>query len=262
MRWLAFEISVPAVLLVVWWFASAGSTSIFFPPLRTIAEAFGDNWLFTRVGSDLVPSLLRLAAGFSLAALVGVTAGLVLGRSPMLARAVRPLLEFFRFIPPPVTAPIFIVLWGIGDTTKVLFIAFGVVWPVLMNSMDGARGVDRVQLDVTRVFGFSPWYRLWHLILKASAPRIFVGLRNGLAVGIIVMAVGEMLGSTNGVGYYVLFAQRTFAIPEMWAGMFMLGIVGYVLNVAFLAVERRALFWHRGAAPRATRKTTRKVATP
>lgn len=242
----ALEILVPTAVLLIWWVASAQSTSFFYPPLRTIADAFADNWLFERVGSDLVPSLVRLAVGFTLASIIGVAAGLALGRLPMLASLCRPLLEFFRFIPPPVTAPIFIVIFGIDDLTKILFIVFGVVWPVLLNAMDGAKSVDQIKLDAAMVYDFNRWQRFRHVIWPASLPRIFVGLRNGLAVGIIVMVVGEMLGSSNGVGYFVLEAQRTFQIPEMWAGMFMLGIVGYVLNLLFLAAERRTMYWYRG----------------
>ncbi|WP_069813390.1 ABC transporter permease [Streptomyces sp. TP-A0874] len=244
---LTLEISVPLALLALWWVLSEGSQSIFYPPLAAITEAFRDDWLFARVGSDLAPSLIRLGIGYGVASLLGIAAGLALGRIALLGRAFGPLLEFFRFIPPPVTAPIFIVIWGIGDLTKVFFIIFGVVWSVLMNTMDGARSVDRMQLEVAKVFHFPAWRRLLHVILPASLPRIFVGLRNGLAVGVVVMAVGEMVGSTNGIGYQVLDAQRSFEIPAMWASMFMLGIVGYLLNAAFLFIERRALFWYTGA---------------
>lgn len=242
----ALEISVPVLILVVWWFASANSTSFFYPSLHDILVAFKETWLPERLTSDLVPSLVRLAIGYSAASILGVTAGLILGRADLLASLCRPFLEFFRFIPPPVTAPIFVVIFGIDDLTKVLFIVFGVTWPVLMNAMDGARSVDSVQLDAATVLGFTRWQRFSQVIWPASLPRVFVGLRNGLAVGVIVMVVGEMLGSSDGVGYVVLESQRTFNIPVMWAGMLMLGLVGYLLNLVFLAVERRTMYWYRG----------------
>lgn len=242
----SLEILTPILILTLWWFASANSTSVFYPPLSTIGQAFADTWLPERLASDLVPSLVRLAIGFAAAAVLGIVIGLALGRAQLLASLCRPILEFFRFIPPPVTAPIFVVIFGIGDVTKVLFIVFGATWPILMNAMDGARAVDSVQLDAASVMGFSRWQRFRQVIWPASLPRIFTGLRNGLAVAVIVMVVGEMLGSTNGVGYLVLEAQRTFQVPQMWAGMLMLGIIGYLLNLLFLAVERRTLYWYRG----------------
>ncbi|MFI0370589.1 ABC transporter permease [Actinomadura sp. 1N219] len=254
---LALEIGVPVVLVGVWWAASAGSESFFFPPLPEILSALRDDWLSTRLTADLVPSLVRLAIGYAIAVAAGVAGGLVLGLAPKLARAFGPVLEFFRFVPPPVMAPVFIIVAGFGDPTKILFIAFGVVWPVLMNTMDGVAGADRVQSEVARAYGFTAAFRVRHVVLPAAMPRVFTGLRTGLAVGVIVMAVGEMVGSSDGVGYAVLDAQRGFAIPEMWAGMIMLGIVGYVLNLLLLLAERRVLFWYRDARETSGKESAR-----
>lgn len=243
LKLIALEAVVPIVLLLAWWFGSAGSTSVFYPPLKSIAEAFQLQWL-SGLSPDLVASLYRLGIGFGIAVVAGVGLGFVLAGSPRLNQAFGPVVEFARFLPPPVTAPIFIILWGIGDLAKIVFIVFGAIWPILMNTVDGARSVDDVKISTARVYGITGWRRLVHLTLPASGPRIAVGIRNGLAAGLITMAVGEMIGSSDGVGYVMLRAQQEFATPEMWSGMIMLGLLGYALNAILTIIEHRVLFWH------------------
>jgi ABC-type nitrate/sulfonate/bicarbonate transport system permease component len=136
---------------------------------------------------------------------------------------------------------------GVGDAMKVFIIAFVCVWPVLLNTMDGIGGIDHTLLDTARVYQISARDRILRVMLPAAAPQIFAGLRTSLSLSLILMVISEMVASTNGIGYFVLQSQRTFAIPEMWAGIVLLGILGYVLNFIFLLVERRVLRWHRGA---------------
>jgi ABC-type nitrate/sulfonate/bicarbonate transport system permease component len=97
------------------------------------------------------------------------------------------------------------------------------------------------------VYGVSRRDRVWRVMLPAASPQIFAGMRTSLSLALILMVISEMVASTNGIGYFVLQSQRTFAIPEMWSGILLLGILGYVLNGAFVLIERRVLRWHRGA---------------
>jgi len=244
---IALEIAVPVALLVVWGVWSAQAQTFYFPPLTDILEQFRDTWLFERVGSDVLPSLARLGAGYALAVLVGVLAGIPLGLSRTARRAASPLVEFLRAIPPPALLPPAIVLIGIGDTMKVLIIAFVCVWPVLLNTIDGITGIDPTLNDTARVYGVRGAGRLRRIVLPAASPQIFAGMRTSLSLAVILMVISEMVASTNGIGFFVLESQRSFAIPEMWSGILLLGILGYVLNLVFVGVERRVLAWHRGA---------------
>jgi ABC-type nitrate/sulfonate/bicarbonate transport system permease component len=237
------ELAVPAALLAAW----AVTTSYYLPPPTRIAEAFGDTWLFARVRSDVVPSLLRLAAGYVGAGVPAVGAGLLLSLVPWLRRAADPVVQFLRAIPPPVLLPLGILVLGVGDAMKVVIIAFVCVWPVLLNTMDGIAGVDPMLLDTARVYRLGARDRIVHLLLPAAAPQIFAGLRTSLSLSLILMVISEMVASTNGIGYFVLQSQRTFAIPEMWSGIALLSLLGYVLNQLFGLVERRVLRRHRGA---------------
>jgi ABC-type nitrate/sulfonate/bicarbonate transport system permease component len=130
---------------------------------------------------------------------------------------------------------------------KVFIIALVCLFPVLLNAIDGVRSIDPTFAETSRVYGIGGIDRLRYLTLPAAMPQIFAGMRTSLSLALILMVISEMVASTNGIGYFVLQSQRQFAIPEMWAGILLLGLLGYLLNVVFLLVERRVLRWHRGA---------------
>jgi ABC-type nitrate/sulfonate/bicarbonate transport system permease component len=171
----------------------------------------------------------------------------LIGSSGTVRRLTDPVVEFLRALPPPVLIPVAIALVGIGASMKVFVIAAGCVWPILLNTVDGVRGLDPALGETARVYGVGGWQRLRGITLPAASPRIFAGMRTALSLALILMVISEMEASTNGIGFFVLQSQRSFAIPEMWSGILLLGILGYVVNLAFVVVERRVLAWHRGA---------------
>ncbi|MCW2885117.1 MAG: hypothetical protein QOE54_3587 [Streptosporangiaceae bacterium] len=244
------------LLVVIWEIAARAVGDSYFPPPTKIVPAMRDLWfsgpathffLNSKAIDDFVPSLTHLFTGWLLASVVGIALGIALGRSRTASDYVDPLLQLGRAMPPPTLIPFFIIVFHLGATMQVATIAFGVVWPVLLNTIDGARAVDALQLDTAEVFGITGWQRLWRVILPAAAPKIFAGLRVSLSFAVILMVVSELIGGTTGIGAQLLTAQRTFALPEMWAGIVLLGILGYLLNEAFLLVEGRLLAWHAGA---------------
>ena len=243
----ALEVTVPIALLALWALWSASTDTFYFPPLTEILTTFEETWLFERVGSDVLPSLQRLGLGYAIAVVVAVAIGLPLGLSPLLRRATSPLVEFLRAIPPPALLPFAIVVLGVGNAGKVFLIAFVCVWPVLLNTIDGVTGIDPTLNETARVYGVSGRQRLLRIVLPAASPQIFAGMRTSLSLALILMVISEMVASTNGIGFFVLQSQRSFAIPEMWSGILLLGLLGYLLNLTFLLVERRVLAWHRGA---------------
>ena len=243
----ALEITVPLLLLVLWGLLSANSDTYYFPPLTDILQTFMDTWVFERVRSDVLPSLTRLALGYGIACVVAVATGLALGLSRPLRRATDPIVQFLRAIPPPALLPFGILVLGVGNAMKVFIIAFVCLWPVLLNTIDGVAGVDPTLRETARVYDIGPVDRVLRVTLPAAAPQIFAGMRTALSLALILMVISEMVASTNGIGYFVLQSQRSFAIPEMWSGILLLGILGYVLNAVFLLAERRVLRWHRGS---------------
>ncbi|WP_329205504.1 ABC transporter permease subunit [Streptomyces sp. NBC_00683] len=241
-----FALGLPAVLFAVWWVASDTSTQVYSPPLRTILTAFGDVWTGDRISADVLPSILRLLAGFSVAAVLGVAAGIVIGSYRRVRAATEPVLEFLRAVPPPVLVPVIMLFAGIGDTMKIFVIASGCVWPVLLNTVEGVRAVDPVLSETARAYGLRGGVRLRHLLLRSASPQIFTGLRQALSIGIILMVISEMFAASNGLGFAIVQFQRGFAIPEMWSGILLLGLLGFLLSVLLQLVERRALAWYHG----------------
>ena len=239
---------VPVAAVVAWFVLSAGSTNFFLPPLSDILSAFRRLWLFDRVGSDVVPSLVRLAIGYGLSVLLGVGLGLAMGLRPRLHDALNPFVQFLRSLPGPAIIPLAIVVLGLGSTMKVLVIVLTVTWPILLSTVDGVRSQEPAQLEAARAYGIGGRERLRRIVLPAASPRILAGMRTSLAIAIMLMVISEMVAATNGIGYFVLQSQRTFAVNDMWAGILLLGLLGIVLNGLFTLSERRALRWHRERA--------------
>ncbi|MCL8014884.1 ABC transporter permease subunit [Streptomyces sp. AS02] len=246
LRQALFAVALPFVLVATWWFASAGSTDAYTPPLRTILSAFGRVWTADRFADDVLPSVLRLAGGYLTAAAVGVSLGVVVGSYRRVRATVEPVLEFLRAVPPPVLVPVIMLFAGIGDGMKIVVIASGCVWPILLNTVEGVRAVDSVMADTARSYGVRGTARLRHLVLPAASPQIFAGLRQALSIGIILMVISEMFAASNGLGFAIVQFQRSFAIPDMWSGILLLGLLGFVLSVLFQLVEAKALAWYRG----------------
>ena len=244
---LVLEVAVPALVVAAWWLWSTNADSFYFPPLPEILTTFADTWVFERVGNDVVPSLVRLLLGFGIATAVSVAAGSVLGLSVVARRVAEPITEFLRAIPPPALLPFAILVFGVGDVMKVFIIAFVCLWPVLLNTIDGVRGVDPTLLETARIYRVRGFERLRRVIWPAALPQIFAGMRTSLSLALILMVISEMVASTRGIGYFVLQSQRSFDIPEMWSGILLLGFLGYLLNAGFVLAERRVLRWHRGA---------------
>jgi ABC-type nitrate/sulfonate/bicarbonate transport system permease component len=242
----AIVLALPAALFATWWITSADSQSFYFPPLQTILQTFVKLWLSPQAVPDVMPSLLRFAAGYFTAALVGVAIGIPVGASRNLRNTLEPVLEFLRAIPPPVLIPVLILFAGIGDEMKTLVIVFGCVWPVLLNTVAGIRALDEVLEDVVRCYRIGRLARLWHFVLPGASPQIFTGLRQSLSIGIILMVVSEMFAASNGIGFALVQYQRTFAIPEMWAGIILLGLIGIALSLIFRAIEAWLLGWYYG----------------
>jgi ABC-type nitrate/sulfonate/bicarbonate transport system permease component len=242
----AVVFALPATLFVVWFVATEGSDNFYVPPLRQILIAFADTWTPQRLRADVLPSLARLTTGYLLAVLAGVGAGLLIGAQPRVRATVEPVLEFFRAIPPPVLVPVIVLFAGIGDGMKVIVIVSGCVWPILLNTVEGVRAVDGVLADTARSYRITGPARVRHLLLRSASPQIVAGMRQALSVAIILMVISEMFAASNGLGFAVVQFQRSFAIPEMWSGIILLGLLGFVLSVLFRLAESRFLAWYHG----------------
>jgi ABC-type nitrate/sulfonate/bicarbonate transport system permease component len=246
LRKIGLAIGLPVVLVVVWWFASAGSTDFYFPPLEKIVKTFPDTWFGPRMVDDVLPSLLRLAIGYVAALIIGIGLGMPIGASPRLRAVVEPVLEFLRAIPPPVLVPILMLMAGIGNTMKILVIISGCVWPVLLNTVEGVRAVDEVLTDTCHSYRIRGRLRVWHLMVRSASPQIVAGARQALSIGIILMVISEMFAASSGIGFTVIQFKDGFRIPQMWTGVILLGLIGVLLALLFRLAERYVLGWYHG----------------
>jgi ABC-type nitrate/sulfonate/bicarbonate transport system permease component len=241
------EIAVPVALLVAWQLWTAHANSQFFPRLSTILVEFQDLWLFSHFQSDVVPSLVRIGVGFAIACLAGIALGVPIGLSRWARLWTMPHIEWWRAVPPPALLPISIVLLhSIGDRQKIAFIAFFCLFPVLLNTIEGVRGIDPTLIETARSYGIPRHERLWRLVLPAASPQIAAGMRNSLSLAVITMVLAEYFQGTEGVGYILNISKNTYDMPPMWAAIVLIGVLGYLANALFVLAERRLLAWHRG----------------
>jgi ABC-type nitrate/sulfonate/bicarbonate transport system permease component len=251
-RWGAFALAV-----VVWQWVTDAVYHPYFPSPLEIVTAAGEMW-FSGPGSaffltpdaldNLLPSIGRVVGGWALAAASGVLAGIVLGLSRTATLCAGPVFAFFRSLPLPALVPVFVLVCTLGTPMVLTVIVFGAVWAVLLNTVDGVRSVDRVKIETAAAFRV-PWpRRLTGIVLPAALPKIFAGLRVSLSQSVILMVVAELFAANGGLGDQLRNAQNQFLFAQMWAVIVMLGALGYLLNTLLLAVERRALAWHRAAA--------------
>lgn len=234
--------------LALWEVLARQSTALaaYFPPasavLATLATIIGNGELLTHVAA----SLWRFAQGYALAATLAVGAGLCFGLWRPLYALFEPLIELLRPMPSPATIPIAILFLGIGDQMKVAVTVYACSWPILLNTIDGVRAIDSVLMNTAATFRLSPWERFWKVVLPAASPQIVTGLRVSLAIALILVTTSEMVVSNDGLGFYILDRQRSFQIPEMYAAIVALALIGYALNWLFLTVDGWAMAWHKG----------------
>jgi ABC-type nitrate/sulfonate/bicarbonate transport system permease component len=244
---IAAEIAVPLLILAAWQAWTVHAHDPFFPRLSTILVQFKEMWLFSQFHLHVVPSLIRIGAGFALAVILGLIIGIPLGLSRWGRLVAMPHIEWWRAMPPPALLPISILLLhSIGNRQKISFIAFFCLFPILLNTIDGVRGIDPTLIETTRSYGIGGLERIRRVILPAALPQIFAGMRTSLSLAVIIMVLTEYFSSTSGVGYVLLISKNTFQLAPMWAAILLIGLLGYLLNVLLILVERRVLAWHRG----------------
>jgi ABC-type nitrate/sulfonate/bicarbonate transport system permease component len=223
---------------------------LFYPPISKILGSFLALIASGEIPAQILNSARRAAAGYALAAVVFIPLGISMGLFDGVRRALETVVETARPIPPPVVVPVAMLFFGLGDGMKIFVIFFSSAWPILLNTIDGVRNIDRVLVHTARTFGLSRGKAIVKVILPAASPQIMTGLRVSLAIALILVVISEMVGSSDGIGYFILDAQRRLKVDRMYAGMLSLALLGYLLNRLFVLFADYFLSWHRGMTRR------------
>jgi NitT/TauT family transport system permease protein len=232
--------------IALWWFATLVELAdpVLLP---SPAETFRDTLAAFRtgpLGHDLTRTILRTVQAFLIATAIGVPLGIALGAKESVYRSVEFVVDFFRSTPASALFPLFLILFGVGEGTKIAVAAFGAALVILFNAAYGVMNARRTRVLAARVMGAGEARILWDVLLWEALPQILVGMRAGISLALVIVVVAEMfIGSSDGLGQRVIVAQSLFESGLMYGVIFLAGALGYVLNLAFLLAEKRFVHW-------------------
>ncbi|SFJ07383.1 ABC transporter permease [Bradyrhizobium sp. Gha] len=215
----------------------------FLPPFSEVIAA---GWQLAQSGElydDVTASLLRALSGFLIAVAVVVPLGLVTGWYARLGDFLNQIIEIARNTAPLALLPVFILLLGIGELSKVTMVVYSCAWPLLLNTIAAVRQVDPLLIKSARTMGATPSQLFRKVILPASLPTIFVGIRLASASAMLVLVASEMVGAKSGLGYLIINSQYSFLIPQMYFGILGITVIGLTFNAILEALERRLMRW-------------------
>ncbi|WP_075721950.1 ABC transporter permease [Roseburia sp. 499] len=237
---------IPVGLLLLWQVASlAGllNPSILPSPSKLFAvlvEMGNEGTLLKHI----TMSLKRVGIGYVVGASFGVILGVILGLSPLVKRFLSVMLEILRPVPILAWVPVLIVFCGIGETSKVIAIAIGSFWSVLLNTTDGVRNVDIKYKEVAEIFTKNKKDTVVSVILPAALPSIFTGLRIGIGSAWLSVIGSEMIASSSGLGYFITYNREMMRPDKVYVGVFTIGIIGWLINILIRKIENRLLKWN------------------
>lgn len=235
------------LFLLLWEFGTQyllePTRKVFLPPLHVVLGALWDLARTGQLQEHLQASLTRSVVGFGLAVVAGVVLGIAVAWYDGLREVLTPLLELFRNTAALALLPVFTLLLGIGELSKVSIVAFAAFFPVLLNTVAGVRTVDPLLVRAARTLGLSNLQLFVKVVLPSAVPTIFTGIRMAGTASILVLIAAEMVGAKAGLGYLIVNAQSSFQIPQMYAGILTVSVFGLVVNIALVRLERHFSAW-------------------
>ncbi len=250
-RQVTLSIGTLAILLTVWWAVAALQliSPLFLPPpqqvlakLLTIAgpQGFMDATLWQHLAASLTRIVLALLA----AVLIGIPVGIAMGLSPTVRGILDPVIELYRPVPPLAYLPLMVIWFGIGETSKILLIYLAIFAPVAMSALAGVKSAQQVRIRAAQSLGASRAQVLWFVILPGALPEILTGLRIGLGVGWSTLVAAELIAATRGLCFMVQSAGEFLATDVVLAGIAVIAIIAFLLELGLRALQRRLTPWH------------------
>jgi ABC-type nitrate/sulfonate/bicarbonate transport system permease component len=247
MRDRLISIASPIALLLIWECAARAGLidTRFFPAPSSIFHALvtlagtGELWRHTSA------SLQRLALGFLVGGIPALILGIIMGLNRTVYAVFEPLIAATYPIPKSSILPLVLLIFGLGEGSKIFMVAVGVFFPVAINATAGVHEINKIYLDVGRNFGASRWNMFRTIALPGALPFIMTGIKLGVGMGLVLIAIAEMMGAKSGLGYMIWAAWETFSVEQMYVGLFVIAIIGFVLSLILNEIEKRVVPWKR-----------------
>lgn len=235
----------PVALLLIWEVLSrTGLIDVrFFPAPSRIIETMIGMLKSGELTDHTVTSLARLGAGFLFGGVPALLIGVVMGLSKPVRAAIDPLIAATYPIPKSSILPLALLVFGLGESSKIFMVAIGVFYPIAMNTMTGVREINKIYLDVGHNFKASRLNVFWTIALPGALPTIMTGVKLGVGLGLVLIAIAEMVGAKSGLGFMIWNAWETFAVEKMYVGLFVIALIGFVLTVATNEIEKLLVPW-------------------
>ncbi|SQC33713.1 taurine ABC transporter permease TauC [Kluyvera cryocrescens] len=250
-RHLTLSLTTLTVLLAIWWAVAAAQwiSPLFLPApgqvlQKLIAIASPQGFMDATLWQHLAASLARIVVALLAATIIGIPVGIAMGLSPTVRGILDPLIELYRPVPPLAYLPLMVIWFGIGETSKVLLIYLAIFAPVAMSALAGVKSAQQVRIRAAQSLGASRTQVLWLVILPGALPEILTGLRIGLGVGWSTLVAAELIAATRGLGFMVQSAGEFLATDVVLAGIAVIAIIAFGLELGLRALQRRLTPWH------------------
>ncbi|MCQ7057858.1 taurine ABC transporter permease TauC [Escherichia coli] len=250
-RQITLSLGTLTVILAIWWTVAAlqlisplflPSPGLVLQKLITIAGPQG--FMDATLWQHLAASLTRIVIALLAAVLLGVPVGIAMGQSPTVRGILDPIIELYRPVPPLAYLPLMVIWFGIGETSKILLIYLAIFAPVAMSALAGVKSAQQVRIRAAQSLGASRIQVLWFVILPGALPEILTGLRIGLGVGWSTLVAAELIAATRGLGFMVQSAGEFLATDVVLAGIAVIAVIAFILELGLRALQRRLTPWH------------------
>jgi NitT/TauT family transport system permease protein len=246
----SFQAAIAIILFLLLW-EVVGQLGIigrglFLPPFSVVMASLWELAITGDLWKNASVSLSRALFGFALGLVVAIPLGLILGWFKALNRFLNPLLQVFRNLPILALLPVFVMFLGIKEASKVAIIFWAVIWAVFISTAAGVKSVDPLLIKAARSMGTKPVKLFTSVILPGALPLIFTGIRLAATNAILILVAAEMIGATKGLGYALYFYQQNMKIPEMYAYLVVMALIGVIVNGTLEVIERRSFRWRDG----------------
>jgi len=239
------SIASPIGLLLVWEIAArAGAIDTrFFPAPSSVLALLIEMLKSGELMTHTLTSLQRLALGTVIGGIPALVLGIVMGLNRTIRALVDPIIAATYPIPKSSILPLALLIFGLGESSKIFMVAIGVFFPVAINATTGVLEINKIYLDVGRNYKADRWSMFWTIALPGALPVIMTGFKLGIGIGLILIAIAEMIGAKSGLGFLIWSAWETFAVEQMYVGLFMIALIGFTLTVALNELERIIIPW-------------------